>query len=147
MTEKFYKHIENTYFSNRVEPYFLDVLQPNLIKLSEGNVEISMRVEDIHTNFHRITHGGVLASLVDLTMGISCMSFNKSVVTTDLSLSYIKNVTKGNTIKAVGKVESNGNKLMRVSCKIYDEKDNLLVSAIGSFFVLGTILENDDLVE
>lgn len=124
-------------------PILENFLNLQIIKISEGKVKYCAKIKDEHCNLYGYIHGGTLASISDVVMGVSCVTFGKRVVTTDMGISYIKNVPKGSTITAIGKVISNGNTIMRAEGKIYDDKDELLVSSHGSYFVVGDFSEND----
>lgn len=139
MDTELIEFLNNAYFKESDLAIFEKFLKPTLEKLEEGLAVVKMEVIDDHLNLHRMVHGGVLATLADFTMGIAAITHNKSIVTTDMSISYIKNVTSGKAIEAVGSVTHNGNKMIRTTCDIFDEGGNLLVKAIGSYFVLGEL--------
>jgi len=131
--------ISRRYFSISGQPIFEQFLKPELTELSLGNSTVSMRIGEEHLNAVRMVHGGVLASLADLAMGVACITYDKQVVTSDLHVTYIGNVGIGSTLKAVAKVLHNGKTLIRVSCAIFDETDRLLTSAFATFFVVGVL--------
>jgi len=143
MNNEVYKLINEAYFKEKKTKRFLSVLKPVVEDLDIGRAKISMVVETNHLNLHDIVHGGVLASLADLTMGIACISCMKKVVTTDMSISYIGNVSVGEKISALAKVVQNGKRMMCTNCEIYDERGKILVQAIASFYVLDDLKEED----
>ena len=104
MDTKLIEFLNNAYFKESDLAIFEKFLKPTLEKLEEGLAVVKMEVIDDHLNLHRMVHGGVLATLADFTMGIAAITHNKSIVTTDMSISYIKNVTSGKAIEAVGSV-------------------------------------------
>lgn len=110
--------------------------------LEEGKVTYKVKIDDKHSNMYGFVHGGTLASISDVAMGISCITFGKRVVTIDMSISYIKNAPKGSTLTAVGEVISNGKTIMRATGQVYDEKQQLLVSSQASYYVTGDFNEN-----
>ncbi|MCK9470826.1 MAG: PaaI family thioesterase [Bacilli bacterium] len=139
MDNKIFDFINKTYFMQDNLPIFEDFIEPKLIKVEEGFAEVSVEVKESHLNLHRITHGGVLSTLADITMGTACIAYGKSIVTAEMSMSFIRGANAGQVITAKAKVDNNGNNLMRTSCNIYDDNGKLLLSAIGSFFVLGEL--------
>lgn len=139
MNKKIFDFINESYFNQRHTVIFEHFLKPQLIKVEEGKSEISMNVETGHLNLHQKVHGGILATLADMAMGIACLSFYKSIVTSEMHVSYIRNVTAGKIIKAIGSVDNNGNNLMRTSCELFDENDKLLLKAMGTYFVVGEL--------
>lgn len=133
------KYIKEVYQT----PIMENFLNLKIVEIAEGKVTFSAKIVDRHCNMYGFVHGGTLASIADAVMGTSCTTFGKRIVTTDMSISYIKNVTSGSTLTAVGKVISNGRTMMRTTAQIYDEKKELLVSVQGSYFVIGDFHQDD----
>jgi acyl-CoA thioesterase len=112
-------------------------------KVEEGKITYSTKIIDKHSNFYGFVHGGTLASISDVAMGVSCITMGKRVVTIDMSISYIKNTPTGSTITAVGEVISNGKTIMRAVGEIFNEQKQLLVRSQASYYVVGDFSEND----
>jgi len=136
--------IQKRYFESSRRPIFEHFLKPELTALSEGESTIKMNIGDEHLNAQRMIHGGVLAAVADLAMGVACITYDRQVVTTDMHTMYIGNVGVGSTIKAVANVIHNGKTLIRAICHIYDENGRLLVSAHGTYFVIGELHKDLD---
>lgn len=130
-------YLEENYNKSILENF----LDPQIVEVTEGKVIYEMKIIYRHCNIYGYIHGGTLASIADIVMGVSCTTLGKRIVTTDLSISYIKNVNAGSTIKAVGKVVSDGENIMRCTCKIFDEHEKILVQAQASYFVIGSFDE------
>jgi len=137
------ENIRKRFLDVKRELIFEDILKPRLVSLSEGEAVVSMRIEKEHLNVQQKAHGGVLASLADLSMGIACLTYDKKAVTSELHISYIAGADEGSVVRGVAKVIHNGKTLMRVICSIYNEKDRLLASASSTFFVLGVLSSHD----
>jgi uncharacterized protein (TIGR00369 family) len=131
--------IRHLYFGGKRQPIFERFLKPELTELSEGESTLTMKIGTEHLNSAQMIHGGVLASLADLAMGVACITYDKQVVTSDLHVVYIANVTAGGTIRALGSVLHNGKTLIRATCSILDDKNRLLVSAQATYFVIGPL--------
>ncbi|MFW2490155.1 PaaI family thioesterase [Clostridium chromiireducens] len=127
-------YLKETYQTSILENF----LNLQIDEISEGKVKYKTKIIDKYCNIYGYVHGGTLASIADVVMGVSCVTLGKRIVTTDLSISYIKNVREGNIITAVGEVISDGNNIMRAVCKIFDESQELLVQAQASYFVIGS---------
>jgi len=123
-------------------PILEHFLQLHIVEFTEGKVTLSTTALDQHCNIYGFVHGGTLASIADVAMGISCVSFGKRVVTIDMSISYIKNAPAGSTLTALGEVISNGKTIMRAVGEIYHEQQ-LLIRSQASYFVIGEFTEND----
>lgn len=124
-------------------PILENFLQLEVDEIEEGKVKYSMKVIDRHCNIYGFVHGGTLASISDVVMGVSCLTLGKRIVTTDMGISYIKNVSAGSTITAVGEVISDGKTIMRAVGMIFDENQQLLVSSHASYYVIGEFSQND----
>jgi acyl-CoA thioesterase len=90
------------------KPILENFLGLQVVEVKEGKVIFQTKIIDRHCNFYGFVHGGTLASISDIAMGISCITMEKRVVTIDMSTSYIKNAPEGSILTAVGEVISNG---------------------------------------
>ena len=127
------------YFDAKKQPIFEHLLKPELVSLSDGESVISMLVGEEHLNIQRKVHGGVLASLADLAMGVACITYDKQAVTSDMNIAYIGTATEGEELFAKAKVIHNGKTLIRTTCLISNAEGRLLVSASATFFVIGVL--------
>jgi len=104
--------------------------------LEEGKIVYTAKIVDRHCNMYGFIHGGTLASVSDIAMGVACITLGKRVVTIDMNISYIKNAPAGSIITAIGQVVGNGRTIMRATGEIYCEQQ-LLVRSQASYFVTG----------
>lgn len=123
-------------------PILENFLELEIVELSEGKAVYKAKIIDRHCNIYGSVHGGALASIADVAMGVSCITMKKRVVTIDMSISYIKNAPAGSTLTAVGEVISNGKTIMRAVGEIYHEQQ-LLIRSQASYFVTGEFSESD----
>lgn len=134
-----HRYLEETYQT----PILENFLNLEIDELAEGKVVYRTKIIDRHCNLYGFVHGGTLASISDIAMGVSCVTFGKRVVTIDMSISYIKNTPVGSTLTAIGEVISNGKTIMRASGQIFNEEQQLLVRSQASYFITGDFCEND----
>lgn len=130
------EHIRNFYDDN---PY-VQMLRLGLGDIQEGLVELTLNVENHHTNFYGIAHGGALMSVADTAMGAACLSCNKKVVTMSFNMNFIKAIPEGKAMKAIGRVLHNGSRTMACEVELWDEDGRLLSKGNGSFFVMGEFI-------
>lgn len=142
MTQEHLSWIRNYLKEIYQTPILENFLELQVIELAEGKVIYSTKIIDKHSNLYGFVHGGTLASISDVAMGVSCITLGKRVVTIDMSISYIKNAPTGSTLTAVGEVISNGKTIMRAVGEIFN-KQQLLVRSQASYFVTGDFCEND----
>ena len=122
----------------------LAILNPDSLLLNEdGSVEIGLVVQHQHTNIHKIVHGGVLVTLLDTAMGYAChILSNTSIVTMNLTTSFIANCKVGARISAIGEVIHAGRRVIVAEGKALDEEGTLLATAQGTFFVVGEAFDS-----
>lgn len=95
---------------------------------NEEFVKMSYEIKQEGMNPYDIVHGGVLFGLADTTSGVLAAIHNKKCVTTSATINYLSPAKKGK-IYAVAKVLKEGKSIGYYIVDIYDEEDNLLVSA------------------
>ncbi len=82
-----------------------------------------------------LAHGGVLATILDETMGWTAIHFlKKFALTNSMTLEYQKPVKIGEQIRVEGRVlEARGKREAKVEGLLYKEGDLLCVKAVGTF--------------
>lgn len=121
---------------------FVQLLEIRLSELALGKVTMFMPVKpDKHTNLFGVAHGGAVASLADVVMGIACATHGNRIVTIELNINYIKNGQSKSDLYATGSVIHAGRQTMVAEGEIYDNQRVLLAKARGTFFVTGRFEE------
>jgi uncharacterized protein (TIGR00369 family) len=101
-----------------------------------------------HTGF---THGGVTATMCDVTTGIAAYTAifgngntAKNVVTVDLKVSYV-NPSVSQKIRSTGKVNKAGQNLIFCECQVFDVFDDgsekLIATAVSIMSVIDVPLK------
>lgn len=101
--------------------HFMHHIGFDLTDISEGMVKGEMKLEQKHLQQFGFVHGGVTASLMDITMGFaaySLMPVGKGVVTANLSIDFL-NPGLGDELHATGEVEKIGSKLVYCKARVY----------------------------
>lgn len=144
MTQSLLDLIRNRYFEDKSRPLFEHALDPRLRTLEDGVAVVEIRVTEQQQNAQGMAHGGALATLCDLAMGLACVTKGKMVVTTDLSIAYLRAAKVGSLLSAKGEIVKDGKNLLRAMTRVHDESGNLIVDARATFFVTGTITNDVD---
>jgi acyl-CoA thioesterase len=142
MSQEYIEWIRNylpQVFSMPIMENFLG-LQP--VEIEEGRAKMTAVIDQKHCNFYGYIHGGTLSSILDVAMGVACITLGKRIVTIDMSVSYMKNAPAGTTITAIGSVIGNGRTIMRAVGEIY-HGDQLLARSQASYYVTGDFGENE----
>jgi uncharacterized protein (TIGR00369 family) len=105
--------------------HFMHLIGFDLTEIRAGRVVGEMALAQKHLQQFGYVHGGVTATLMDITMGFAAytlMPIGYGVVTANLSIDFL-NPGEGDKIKAEGKVEKVGSKLVFCTAKIYVQKN------------------------
>jgi len=85
-----------------------------------------------------VVHGGILATLIDSTMGSlvnRSLPENKFGVTTELKVNYLRS-SRGGTLRSEANILHRGQTLIVLQGSVFDERDRLLAHGIGTFMIL-----------
>ncbi|MCQ2030878.1 PaaI family thioesterase [Stutzerimonas zhaodongensis] len=91
-----------------------------------------------HLNNASNMHGGVMATLMDVAMGL-CGTWEpdpaeRRVATTlSMNINFSKAAVAGSRVRAVARCRSSGHKVFMASCDLLDEKDRLIAFGEGVF--------------
>ena len=77
----------------------------------------------------------------DTAMGIVCNEINKSVVTMNLSIDFLRAVKMNTRIIAKAQIIHNGRQTIVCECDIIDDTSELYAKVHATFFVIGTIIK------
>jgi uncharacterized protein (TIGR00369 family) len=105
--------------------------------------EIGMRLdyEQSLENTMGMLHGGVAATMLDTAMGCAAntlLPVGAAVVTLDLSVTYLRPITTGQTpIMATGRVVNLGRRTVYLTGEVKGADGKLLAHAVGNFSIVG----------
>jgi acyl-CoA thioesterase len=104
-----------------------------------GEVRLGWNARPEHRNLQGLVHGGVLATLVDIAMGLAVRSVvgpARRHVTIELTVHYLRPTVPGR-IEAVGTVLRVGSQIGFAEGSVIDDADRILVRASGTYSVTG----------
>lgn len=117
---------------------FLDATGPFFYKPVENGFVIGLRVNDRHTNASGTLHGGLVATLADISTGYVTSSSHTPplrMVTTSLCVDYVGTARKGDWVEAHVHVVKTGRRLAFANTAILVGA-NPIASARAIFLVL-----------
>ena len=121
--------------------YFMHHIGFDLTVIEKGRTEGFLPVSQIHHQQKGLVHGGVIATLADITAGFAAYTMvpeDHHVVTGEIKISYL-NPGVGNRLKSVGWVLKPGRKLQFCEAEVYDIRENgevLIAKASATMVVL-----------
>lgn len=117
---------------------FAKLLGIEVESVEPGHAVLTMNLRDEHMRNDDITHGGVIATLIDSAMAIAIMALlaeNERTVTVDLTIHYLRPVSRG-LAKASARVVRAGKRVITVSAELFDDNDKLAATAISTYLRL-----------
>lgn len=106
--------------------------------LPNGDYEITIPIQPLIYNHLKMVHGGITATLADTAMGTMIsekLPPDLSVVTAEIKMNYIK-PGLGKYLRCVATLLNQGKHLCVTEAKIYSDKNELVASALGTFFII-----------
>lgn len=139
--------IHNPSFQTRIEKFlerqhFMKHLGFQLTIIESGKTEGYLKLEKIHQQQNGFVHGGVIATVADITMGFAAYTAvpeDHHLVTGDLKISYL-NPGTGNSLMAKGWVLKQGRKINFCESEIWaytgnEEKKKILIAKASASMV------------
>ena len=117
---------------------FAHLLGIELDDISKGTATLGFNVRDELTQNHGVVHGGAIASLIDTATAfaiITLLAPREKVTTVDLTISYLRPLTKGR-ITTTAKVVRAGRRLFVVTAEVFAEDGKLATTALSTYIKL-----------
>lgn len=131
--ERVLKHLEGQYFMKHIGFKMLEV--------EPGRTMGELNLEQIHKQQAGFAHGGLVATLADITAGFAAVTLvaeDQRVVTGELKISYL-NPGVGKKLKAVGWVLKQGRKMNFCEAEVWaiaDDKEKLIAKASATMVTI-----------
>jgi len=107
--------------------------------LSPGVTEYHLKIKAEHLATPHAAHGGLIGALTDASLGtaaLSAVEINQQVVSTiEYKLNFLSPAFEGDELVAIGKVESQGKRILVVTCEVLcqNRDHKLIAKAMGTF--------------
>ena len=79
-----------------------DTMGMALLDCQPGYARMSMKVQELHLNGHKICHGGFIFTLADSTFAFACNSHNKVAVAAGCQIEFLKPGKLGDVLTCEG---------------------------------------------
>jgi uncharacterized protein (TIGR00369 family) len=104
-------------------------------EVEPGRSVISIDVDDVHLNGAGTLHGGVYASLIDTTMGLSVLALvGVRTATIQMNVHFLGSVNEG-CISCESEVLHRTRRTATAEAKVHDSEGNLVALGTGAFRV------------
>jgi len=114
-------------------------LQPRLEKLEKGKAELSVIIREEMCNPFGNIHGGMMALVIDETIGWAVVSLEAEhhYTSVTLNLDFLYAAAQGERIFAKAEVLRQGKKVINVESWVFNEKGILLAKSSSNLVVTG----------
>ncbi|POF89756.1 hypothetical protein BGP80_18015 [Pseudomonas putida] len=112
----------------------MELLGCYVVDLAEGQAKVGMNIVSSLLNRQGKLHGGAMFSLVDTAMGLACSTshgFDRSSVTLDSKINYIRAVTEGEVV-CLARVLHSGRLTLVVEAEVLQD-NKLMAKALATF--------------
>ena len=109
-----------------------------LDEVSPGAATLGLKIRKDLMQNHGVVHGGAIASLIDTATAfaiIPLLNPEERVTTVDLTISYLRPITKGR-VTALARVVRAGRRLFVVSAEVKSEDGKLAATALSTYIKL-----------
>ena len=116
---------------------FSELIGCRVESVEDGIAHVALSFEPQLRNRGGKMHGGVIFSLVDITMGLACSGahgFDRQSVTIECKINYLRSVSDGDVL-CIAKVIHPGRRTFVVEADVM-QGDKLVAKAQGTFAVL-----------
>jgi uncharacterized protein (TIGR00369 family) len=105
----------------------------------KGTAETALEIPPWFTGWRNMTHGGLLAMVLDEIMAHACLAIARKSVTAEITVRYQKPVEAGARIRALGKVEESRGRVLRTRGWIYDAQGSVVAEVSARFIAPGRV--------
>jgi len=121
---------------------FAKLLGFEIVDIQAGYAKVEVDVRDEYLNGADVIHGGFLFSLADYAFAIASNSKNNLSLSINSNITFHKAISSGK-IYAIAQEIKDGKNVASCEVKIYDDKENLLATFVGTVFRKGIKLVNE----
>lgn len=112
-------------------------LKGTILEVEEGYGVISYQVRKEMTNPFGTIQGGIMAALIDDTMGLAFLTLNNEFLftTTNLHVNYLYGAKEGEEVFVKAQVVRIGKKISNIECKVYNQNDDVICTATSNLVI------------
>ena len=116
-----------------------------------GKITYRLRVDERHLSFPTACHGGVIAGLMDATLGVTALSWavgnGKLCATVEFKTHFFSPVKPGDQLEGSGEIDFTGSRLVVTTAKIMDTTTGQWVAKGMGTFMLYPAAKKKDLLD
>lgn len=103
--------------------------------LGEAKLEMPMKTE--YSNTYGITHGGIIAALVDMAAGVALRTLKLRIVTVETTANYFAPVSLDDVLTAEARLVQKGSNLLHADVSVTNSQNRLVGRGKAIYYVRG----------
>jgi len=107
---------------------FANYLGAKLEIVKPGHSRVFLTIDEKMTNFHGMTHGGIIFSISDMAFAAACNSHGKMAVALNVSICFLKPSYPGDHLIAEAKEEHSGKRISLYTIKVFNKNTGELIA-------------------
>ena len=114
---------------------FARLLGMEMVDISHGKAILKLKMRDELRQPHGVLHGGATASIIDTAMAfavITCLQKDEKATTIDLTVHYLRPVSKGEIV-CTAKVVRAGKRILTVSAECVSDEGKITATALSTY--------------
>lgn len=116
---------------------FCAFLGIELEALGAGHARTSLRLREVHTNFHGTPHGGVVYSLADAAFAAASNASGETAVALETNVSYLDAADVGETLVATAEETHRGGRTAEHRVDVRTDDDERIATFRGRVYLPG----------
>ncbi len=116
---------------------FIRFLDAAVVETSRGRSLLTVPMRAEFANSYGMTHGGVVAALVDMAAGIALRTLKVRVVTVETAVNYFLPVATADTLTAEARLVHEGRRLLHAEVDVVNGDNTLVAKGRAVFYVTG----------
>ena len=101
-----------------------------------GRAETDLVIPERFSGWERLTHGGLLATLLDEAMAHACLSSAGNAVTVEITVRFLKPVEVGQSVRVSGRVQEVKGRVVETRGEILGPEGEVAARATARFLMM-----------
>ena len=118
---------------------FTELVGTELSSAEEGRATVSLKAEEQHLNPSGTVHGGVISTLIDVSMAEALNTMteeDEQPFTIQITVNYMRPGKPG-TLTSTAEVRKGGERITIVEAEVAQEEDEVIALATGTYTPVG----------
>jgi len=101
-----------------------------------GRAETGLVIPERFSGWERLTHGGLLATLLDEAMAHACLNREGNAVTAEITVRFLKPVEVGQSVRISGRVQTVKGRVVHTEGEILDPQGQVVARGQARFLLM-----------